>query len=279
MIAFVNGAWLPEESATVSIFDRSFRYGDGLFETILVRNGKPFRWQQHMARLKASAAFFAIPLPFAQDELRSITSELVARNAMSDAILRIQLSRGAGPRGYAPSGTEEPTVVMTLHAAAPPPALNSWSLCFSGLRVTASDPLTNHKTSSRMLHVLVAMEAKQRGVDECLILNTDGEVAEAGSCNVFWTRDGHVFTPPFSSGALPGITRAVVLECCQALGIPHREESIRAERLIQQDGVFLSLTSRGIVEARTIDGHQLPRSFVTQKLQAEVEKRIVAECR
>jgi aminodeoxychorismate lyase len=278
MIAFLNGAWLPEESATISIFDRSFRYGDGLFEAILVTNGKPFRWHQHMARLAASAAFFQIPLPFAQDELRTITSELVARNAVFEAIVRIQLSRGPGPRGYAPSGNEKPTVVMTLHAAPPRPALHPWSLCFSAWRVAASDPLATHKTSSRIAHVLIAMEAKQRGVDECLILNTKDEIAEAGSCNVFWIRDGHVLTPPISAGALPGVTRAVVLECCQSLGIPHGEENLAAERLLKQDGVFLSLTSRGVVEADTIEGHRLPRSLVTQQLQAEVEKRIASEC-
>ena len=278
MIAFVNGAWLPEESATVSILDRSFRYGDGLFETILVTNGKPFRWPEHLARLETSAAFFQIPLPFASNDLLSIASELMARNEMCDAILRIQLSRGTGPRGYAPSGTEKPTVVMTLNAAPRRPALNPWSLCLSKLRVTVGDPLTNHKTSSRMLHVLIALEAKQRGVDEGLLLNTDGEVVEAGSCNVFWIRDGHVFTPPITAGALPGVTRAVVLECCHAVGISCGEESIRAESLIKQDGVFLSLTSRGVVEAGTIDGHQLQRSIVTQRIQAEIEKRIAAEC-
>jgi branched-chain amino acid aminotransferase len=122
------------------------------------------------------------------------------------------------------------------------------------------------------------MEAKQRGVDECLLLNTKDEIAEAGSCNVFWIRDGAVLTPPLSAGALPGVTRAVALECCQALGIPYREENIGAASLIKQDGVFLTMTSRGVVEAGAIGGHQLPRSPVTQKLQAEVEKRIAAEC-
>jgi aminodeoxychorismate lyase len=278
MMAFVNGSWLPEDRAVVSIFDRSFRYGDGLFEAILLVNGKPFRWPQHAARLECSASFLKMPMPYSQQELLKFARELASRNQTKDAILRIQLSRGVGPRGYAPSGEEQSLVVMTLHPAPSRTAVLQWKLAVSSLRVAAHDPLTNHKTCSRLLQVVAATEARERGADECLLLNSDGEITEGGSSNLFWINQGTVCTPPLTVGALPGVTRAVILECCRTLAIPQREENIRPEQLREAEGVFLSLTSRGIVEAASIDAYPLLRSPLTQRLRSEMERLIATEC-
>ncbi|HMJ92418.1 MAG TPA: aminotransferase class IV, partial [Candidatus Acidoferrum sp.] len=99
MTVFLNGEFVPEERALVSIFDRSFRYGDGLFEAVLVSNGKLFRWAQHFERLQRSAQFLRIGLPYSGDELREAALELVRRNSQPEAIVRLALSRGSGPRG------------------------------------------------------------------------------------------------------------------------------------------------------------------------------------
>src|SRR5688572_11008677 len=98
MIAFLNGEFVPEERAVVSVFDRGFRYGDGLFEAILAVNGKWFRWPHHADRLERSAHFLKITLPFSRADLYRFANELLARNETSEAVLRIQLSRGVGPR-------------------------------------------------------------------------------------------------------------------------------------------------------------------------------------
>src|SRR5207244_1057875 len=102
----------------VSIFDRGFLYGDGLFETLQVRNGKSFRWNPHLERLKRGADFLKIKLPFSAKKLREIADQLIAKNKMPDSILRVTLSRGVGVRGYSPKAAKSPTVVMSLHPAA-----------------------------------------------------------------------------------------------------------------------------------------------------------------
>src|SRR5436190_23114919 len=98
MLVFLNGQFVPEEQAMVSVFDRSFLYGDGLFETMLVCNRQPFRWKQHLERLQRGAEFLKIKLPFSAEALRRFADELISRNEMSEALLRLTLSRGVGRR-------------------------------------------------------------------------------------------------------------------------------------------------------------------------------------
>jgi branched-chain amino acid aminotransferase len=280
MTVFLHGRFVSEEQAVVSIFDRCFRYGDGLFEALLVSKGKMFRWPQHLARLERSAEFLRIRLPHSRDELFAFANELIGRNGMQEAVLRLQLSRGLGPRGYAPTGEEQPLVIMTLHPAPPresPP--RAWKLIVASLCVAAHDPLANHKTCSRLLQVVAAAEARERGADECLIVNTNGEVTEGSTSNVFWIERETVCTPPLGEGILPGVTRAAILECCAALGRACEERAVRAEQLVQSDGVFLSLTTRGIVEAESIDGKPLGRSPITERLRERLENLLGVECR
>src|SRR2546421_6588682 len=122
MIVFLNGQFVPESQAVVSVFDRSFLYGDGLFETMRIRNGKPFRWAQHLDRLGQGAEFLKIKLPFAGAELQEFVAGLVRRNEMPEALLRLTLSRGVGVRGYSPKGAEQPLIAMSLH---PIPAIET----------------------------------------------------------------------------------------------------------------------------------------------------------
>src|SRR5258707_280259 len=117
MIVFLNGQFVPEAEAVISVFDRSFLYGDGLFETMPVFNGKPFRWEQHLERLQRGSEFLQIQLPFAADVLLSFALELLSKNQMPDCLLRVTLSRGVGVRGYSPKGAEHPSLIMSLHPA------------------------------------------------------------------------------------------------------------------------------------------------------------------
>src|SRR5688572_5885408 len=168
MFVSLNGTFVPEEEAVVSIFDRAFRYGDGLFEAVSVQNGKLFRWPQHIQRLENSAKFLRITLPCSAGRLFEDAQRLIAVNESKDAVLRIQLSRGVGPRGYAPSGEEKPPIVMSLHPAPTRESLRElrWKLTISSLRIAANDPLACHKTTSRLIQILSATEARQRGADE-----------------------------------------------------------------------------------------------------------------
>ncbi len=117
MDVFLNGQFVAETQAVVSINDRGFMYGDGLFETMRVFNGRPFRMAQHLERMVRGADFLKIKLPFTPKELQQCAAQLIEKNQMPDSILRVMLTRGPGERGYTPKGAAAPVVVMTLHPA------------------------------------------------------------------------------------------------------------------------------------------------------------------
>ncbi len=256
MTVLINGQFVPAEQALVPVTDRSFLYGDGVFETIPVYNGKPFRWAQHLERLTRGADFLKIRLAFAPKELRVLAGQLIERNQMPNAVLRLTLSRGAGERGYSPKGAEAPLVVMTLDPMQPVDPQNPphWRLQTSSYKLPASDPLSSFKTNNKLLQVLARAEAEAADADDALLLNSNGEVAETSSANLFWIYRDTVYTTPTGRGALPGITRAVVLELCQALNLPSNKRVIKPESLRKSDGIFLSLSSLGIVPVCAIDG-------------------------
>ncbi len=270
MLVFLNGQFVPEEQAVVSVFDRGFLYGDGLFETVRVLNGNPFRWPQHVERLERGAQFLKIPFPFPPASLRGFAGELISRNRMPDSLLRVTLSRGVGVRGYSPKGADQPSLVMSLHPASAPdlPHLPRWRLVTSAFRLAADEPLAQFKTCNKLPQILARAEADTAQADEALLLNTRGCVVEGASSNLFWLENGAVCTPPLGSGILPGVTRAVVVEICRDLGLAVREAAISPEALRLAQGVFLSLSSVGIAEGMSLDGRPLRASPVVGRLHA-----------
>ncbi|MGN6553740.1 MAG: aminodeoxychorismate lyase [Verrucomicrobiota bacterium] len=280
MQVFLNGQFVPEEQAVVSVFDRSFLYGDGLFETMLVHNAKPFRWAQHLDRLERGAAFLKIKLPFSAEALRGFVEDLIVRNQMPNALLRLTLSRGVGPRGYSPKGAEHSTLVMSLHSA--PGGLDSeaaprWKLLTSSLRLPAGERVAQFKTCNKLAQILARAEADAAEADEALLLNTDGFVVEASSSNLFWLDGNVICTPPLAGGILAGVTRAVVLEVCQSLGLVTEERHIALAELKQVQGIFLSLSSWGVVEAQSLDGSVFESSQLAAKIRSEYLRRVRLE--
>lgn len=280
MIVFLNGKFVPEEQAVVSVFDRGFLYGDGLFEAMRFSNGKPFRWWEHVQRFERGAAFLKIPVPFKSDELRAQATELIRRNSIGEALLRISLSRGIGPRGYSPKNVTRPAFVMTVHPAPdtngkPPP---TWRVITAGVRLPAKEPLASFKNCNKLPQILARGEADAAGVDDALLLNTEGHVVEGSSSNLFWISDNVVCTPPLVSGILPGVTRLVVFELCRELGLATREAAITPEDLRKAQGVFLSLSSWGIIEVASIDQHVVARSPLAKRIQTAYEAILKKEC-
>jgi branched-chain amino acid aminotransferase len=266
MLVFLNGQLVPEQWAMVSVFDRGFLYGDGLFETLRVLNGKPFRWEQHFQRLEDGARFLGITVPFSLEELRRFAGLLIQENRMPDALLRISLSRGVGPRGYSPKGADTPFMAMSLHAASPfdPHRPPRWRVITSSVRIAANEPLAQFKTSNKLPQIIARAEADAASAEEALLVDTNGHVVEASSSNLFWVEKEVVCSPP-RGGFLPGVTRAVVMEICGILGVELREVAVTPEGLRQTDGVFLSLSSVGVAECVWLDGCELkPQSIITE---------------
>jgi len=274
MLVFLNGKFVAEEKAVVSVFDRSFLYGDGLFEGVRIANGKPFRWSLHMKRFLHGVSHLKIRLPFSPDEIEKFAAQLIRKNTMREGLLRLTLSRGVGVRGYSPRGANSPIFVMTLHDV-PKIDLNRpplWKLVTSSSRLPAKEPLARFKTVNKLQQILARAEADAAGAQEALLLNTDGFVVEGTTSNLFWIRNGTVCTPPLASGVLPGITRTVVLEICRKLKIPTKEISPRPKELFSAQGVFLSMSSWGIVEAVKLDGRKLKRAACAAEIQRGYEK-------
>jgi aminodeoxychorismate lyase len=269
MITFLNGQFVPEAQAVIPVNDRGFMYGDGLFETVRVVNGRPFRLAQHLERMTRGADFLKIKPPFAPKELQQFVEQLIEQNQMPEAILRVTLTRGPGERGYTPNAEGRPTVVMTLHAAPASENPIHWSLITSPFRVLAADPLSSFKTLNKLTHVMARAEAMARGADEALLINTNGEVAETASGNLFWVYNDKICTTPTGRGVLPGITRAVVLEICQALGLQTNKRVIKPEALRNSEGIFVTQSALGIVPVAMFDGEpSAPSPLVDQIFSA-----------
>jgi aminodeoxychorismate lyase len=262
---FLNGQLVPAESATVSIFDRSFLYGDGLFETLRVSAGQPQRWDDHWSRFSGGAKVLRISLEYDSAALRKQVDKLLEANESPEAVLRIQLSRGAGPRGYSPREAKSPALVMSTHPLAAAPA--AWKLATTSFRLPPLSPLSAFKTSNKLFNVLAKAEAEEKEADEGLLLTDGDHVCEGTSSNLFWIQLQTVCTPPEQAGILPGITRAAVLRACEQLEIPVRQTTTRPDTLFQSAGAFMTLSTFGIVEAITLDGQELARSPLTARLR------------
>jgi aminodeoxychorismate lyase len=266
---------LPETEAVVPVNDRGFMYGDGLFETMRVVNGMPFRMAQHLERMTRGSDFLKIKSPFTPKELEKFAAQLIEQNKMPDAILRVTLTRGPGERGYAFNGKCKPTLVMTLHAAPPLENHIQWSLITSSFRIPAADPISSFKTTSKILHVMARSEAAEKDADEALLINTNGEVAETASGNLFWVFQDNICTVPTGRGVLPGITRAVVLEICQTLGLQVNKRVIKPEALRNSKGIFVTQSALGIVPVASLDGEPVSLSPLVDQIERAYDEMLL----
>lgn len=275
MMVLLNGQPVPESAALVSAWDRGFLYGDGLFETLRVCCGQPVRWAQHMSRLQCGLELLGLTLPFGPEELCAQAAELVRLNGLQEGVLRLTVSRGPGPRGYSPRGAGPATVVCSLEPVPEPAQPNGGCrLVTSRFRVWSADPLAAIKSTNKLRHVLARAEAEAAGADAALLLNEHGQVAEADSANVFWIEAGTVCTPPLEAGALPGITRAAVLELAVRLGLTVQAKLATPETLQAAEAVFLTSSVRGIVQVSALDGCQVPSRPVVDRLQQAYQQAL-----
>jgi len=276
MVVFLNGRFLAEEAALVSVFDRGFLYGDGLFETLRVVRGLPFLWDAHMERFAHGALVLKLRPPLTSAEMRRAADRLIQFNGLPNAVLRVTLTRGPGPRGYSPKGADRPTLAMTLHVVRRPGGKRPAGvrLITSSFRVAAGDPLASVKTCNKLPHILARAEADAAGADDALLLNTRGRLAEATSSNLFWLSGDALLTPPSRAGALLGITRGVAVELAGKLGLKTVEADDLPAVLSRAAGVFLTNSITGITEVAELDGKPLRRSAIVEKLKEAYAKLV-----
>jgi len=270
---WLNGRIVRGESAAVSVFDRGARDGGGLFETLRVYAGKPFAWERHMERLVLSAAELGFPVPPSPRRLREAVDEVLEACALSDAAVRITVTRGvAGGRPVRtgawveaePLGSRLWPGTRQLHPEDGGP--------LGGRAVLSLTPFTpgflgRHKTTSRLAWDLAREEARAAGADEALLISPDGELLEGAASNVFVVRSGgDIYTPPLAAPILPGVTRATVLELCGPLGIIAHEAPIPLEMLRWAAEVFVTNSVQEILPLREVAGRPVPEREVTLRL-------------
>lgn len=263
-----NGRFISASEANVSIFDRGLLYGDGLFETVRIHNGQPLLWQPHFERLNQGADYLRITIPSSAADLLAALLRLIELNHSPLAILRLTLTRGIGPRGYSTAKTSMPTLLMTLHPAPvmDPEHLLTWRMITARIRVSPDDPLTRFKTCNRLPYILARQEADDAQADDALILNTRGEIVETSCANFFLVRQGVLSTAPLSAGALPGITRACLLQQASGVGLTVCERPIAYSDLDHADALFVTNSSFGVVQIVQLDQKHFPTPSLCKAL-------------
>jgi branched-chain amino acid aminotransferase len=283
---WIDGAILPREKGAVSVFDRGFQHGDGVYETVRACAGRLFRWASHRARLERSLAAARIDLPFPIAEIEQGIARCLEANALPDARVRIQITRGEGGPGIGvESGPGRPLAVVIASAfrPLPPPTYREGvAAIVSRIRQTAQGSLDPAlKSTSRIHLVLARLEALEKGAHEALLLNGREEVAEGTSANVFLVRDGGLATPSLETGILEGVTREAVLELARKAGIRCEEARIPREDLTRAEEIFFTNTSWGVLPVTLLDGRKVGGGSpgpLASRLHPMLEDLVEAEC-
>lgn len=242
-VVYLNDTIVKETACHLRIQDRGFLYGDGLFETLRVYDRNPFRLDDHVARLLNSARYLNIPFHHTSQNLQQIIEQLLIRNNLQNAYVRMTLSRGFGMNGLIPADIYQPTFLIHTKPLTAYPASfykTGVSLITSHIRRSATCPISNHKTLSYLTNYLIKKEAVDQGAHDALILNTENQITECAVSNLFLVERNTVITPSLKANLLPGVTRRVILELCKENRIHASEELFGLERVLAAEEVFLT---------------------------------------
>ncbi len=261
MKVWINGELVDREHARISVFDHGLLYGDGVFEGIRAYGGRIFRCEDHVDRLFRSAGNIRLNIPLTKPQIVEALEQTVAANGVTDGYIRLVVTRGAGTLGLDPNKCREPVVFIIADQI----VLYSEAMYEHGMEIITArtrrvgpDMIpASTKSLNYLNNILAKVEAVDAGAPEALMLNADGEIAEATGDNVFIVRGGTVLTPPPESGILVGITRKVVMELAEKLGIPLREQRIRPEELYAADECFLTGTAAEVIAVTKVDGRTI----------------------
>ncbi len=251
----LNGRFIAEQEARVPVSDRGFLYGDAAFDTLCAYGGRIFRADRHLQRLASSLTALRIDPPRTLVQMEHDLYQVIERNAIRDAILRITVSRGSGARGPGIRGVGSPTYLIACYpGAASDPAKTSVRLAQVGVTRTAPQSLPPHaKTANYLNSILALAEASDAGADEALLLDSRGCVAECAYSNVFFVSDAVLVTPALDAGILPGVTRAAVIELARGHGVEVQEISMEPAKARAAAEIFITNSVRGVVPVHALD--------------------------
>ncbi len=253
-IVYVNGSYLPEEQATISVFDRGFLFADGIYEVSAVINGKLVDVDAHMARLERSCAEIQLALPWSRTEIMGVHHELMKRNSLTSGGIYLQVTRGAADRSFTFPVESKPSLVMFTQARAMNREVSKGYKLLSvpDLRWKRRDI----KSVGLLAQVLAKQAAAEAGCDEALMIE-DGVITEGGSSTAWIVKGRTLISRPLSHAVLAGITRKAMLTYVAESGFAFEERTFTLEEALAADEVIITAATALIMPATEIDGHQI----------------------
>jgi branched-chain amino acid aminotransferase len=284
MKIYLDGAFVEEADAKISVFDHGLLYGDGVFEGIRVYGGNVFRLDEHLERLEYSAKALLLKLPWSRRELSEATCETCRVNGLTDGYIRLVVTRGVGDLGLSPWLCPKPSLFIIAAKIALYPeehyktGLSIVTVASRRMNPAALPPAV--KSLNYLNNILAKIEARQAGCLEAIMLNDQGYVAECTGDNLFIVHKGVVLTPAASQGALKGITRATIFDIAAELGIPIREADLTRYDVWNADECFLTGTAAEVIPVVRLDGREIGDARpgpVTGRILDAFRRRVFSE--
>ncbi|WP_137289761.1 aminotransferase class IV [Natronorubrum halophilum] len=288
-IYHVDGDLVPASEATVSVDDRGFRYGDAAFETLRAYGGTVFEWDAHLERLSATCGALSLEHGLSAGDLRDRIDETLAANGLGDAYVRLSITRGVQPGKLTPRPEVDPTVVIYAKPL-PRGGLDGDSVWDDPATVRTVETRRTPdeaipaaaKTHNYLNGILARAELRTDdgalAADEALMCDLEGDVAEGATSNLFFVRDGALYTPTTGGAVLPGITREIVLELAAADGISVREGRYTLEDVRSADEAFLTNRTWELRPVEALDGRPIGGGAVTNRLSQLYDERVERTC-
>ncbi len=261
MKVWIDGQLVDKDEAKISVFDHGLLYGDGVFEGIRIYSGRIFECQTHVDRLFESARRIRLQIPYTKQQIVEAMETTLAAADRQDGYIRLVVTRGAGTLGLNPFLCPEPTVIVIVDGIRLYPEQmyrEGMSVIISSVRrcgATMLDPQV--KSLNYLNNIRAKIECIDAGVSEAIMLNAEGHVAECTGDNIFIVSDGVVITPPLEAGILEGVTRGVVLNLAEQMGIEVRQSCVSVPGLLAADECFLTGTAAEVIAVTRVDDHPI----------------------
>ncbi|MFA4981903.1 MAG: branched-chain-amino-acid transaminase [Candidatus Omnitrophota bacterium] len=283
MKIWMNGKFVGGERAKISVFDRGFLYGDGVFETMRSYAGKVFCLDEHVRRLSSSMKAVRIRPPYSEKRLKDIVRKCLEVNKLKSAYIRLAITRGEGRFGIYYTDAFTPNVVIVAKEFGPYPGWmhsQGISACVVGVRQNEYSPVSYVKSMNFLNYILARFDAKDKGCDEAILTNTRGLIAEAATSNIFLVKSGTIIAPSLDTGIVPGITRDVVIRIARKMRITVKEKKVTRSEMLGADEAFLTNSLVEILPVTKIDGRRIgegiPGEF-TKLLHISYQKEVIRQ--
>ncbi len=279
---WINGKIVPEKRAGISVFDRGFLYGDGVFETMRSYAGVVFKMEEHLGRLFSSLKILGIRPSHSKRGIENAIYGILKKCGLKSAYIRIAITRGEGLGigSTCPSGPNNVIIAKELKEYPDWAYRKGISAKVAGIKQNEHSLLTSIKSLNFLNYIMARAEAKRAGCDEAILRNTNSYIAEGATSNIFLVKTGRLVTPSLSSGILPGITRQAIIGIAKGLKIPVKEKAVSYAEMLGSDEVFLTNSIAEVLGVVKIDSRKIGRGVpgeITKLLHISYQKNVIRQ--